>query len=147
MTSHHHWIHWQHHWSLCNPKKKKKNREFSSVYKETHTMNSQIHSNWWTCLSKRYCLNAREKPRKKITEQLPVQSLAKSSQNSRLPAQTIYNLTTCLLGYLPDIAQCLQRNQLVSTSYIFLFLVWVGVISIVLEELNQTPQSEGNQTY
>jgi hypothetical protein len=63
---------------------------------------------------------------KKITEQLPVQSLAKSSQNSRLPAQTIYNLTTCLLSYLPDIAQCLHRNQLVSTFHHFYFLLGWG---------------------
>lgn len=71
---------------------------------------------------------------KKITKQQPVQSLAKSPQNSRLPAQTVYNLSTCLLSYLPDIAQCLHRNQLVSN--LFFFFVWVGVISVVLEKLN-----------
>lgn len=41
---------------------------------------------------------------------LPAQSLAESPQNSRLPTQSINNLTTCFLSYLPDIAKRLSQK-------------------------------------
>lgn len=42
---------------------------------------------------------------------LPAQSLAESPQNSRLPTQSINNLTTCFLSYLPDIAKRLSQKS------------------------------------
>lgn len=46
-----------------------------------------------------------------VNRKLPVQSLAKSTQNSWLSSQAVHHLATCLLSYLPDIAQCLQRKM------------------------------------
>ena len=64
-----------------------------------------------------------EKRKERKIVQPPAQSLAKSSQNSWLPAQTIYHLTTCLLSYLPDVAQCLHRKSLNQIFILFYFFL------------------------